>query len=105
MFRRRTIFLATCLLCIAVCLAAVSATLARTETPNAPDGPAASYSIPWWKVGNGSGVSQGGVYVLSGTLAQADAGELLAGPYALEGGFWGGVFKYLTYLPISLRRH
>ena len=103
MSRRRTIFLATCLLCIAMCLAAVSATLARTETPNAPDGPAASYSIPWWKVGNGGGTSQGGVYVLSGTLGQPDAGKLSAGPYALEGGFWSGQFRYLTYLPIIRR--
>ena len=99
MSRRKAIFLATCLLIIT----ATSVTLSGMETPAAPDSPAAAFSIPWWKVANGGGTSQGGVYVLSGTLGQPDAGELSAGPYALTGGFWSGVFRYVTYLPIMMR--
>jgi len=46
----------------------------------------------WNTVDAGGGVSAGGVYVLSGTLAQPDAGpSLLAGTYRLDGGFWPGV--------------
>lgn len=46
----------------------------------------------WHTVDGGGGVSAGGVYVLSGTMAQPDAGPpLLSGTYRLEGGFWPGV--------------
>jgi hypothetical protein len=48
-----------------------------------------SYSIDWFKVAGGGGSSTGGVYVISGTVGQHDAGgPMTGGPYSLTGGFW-----------------
>ena len=43
---------------------------------------AQEYSIDWYKVSGGGGASTGGVYSVSGTIGQHDAG----GP--MTGGFW-----------------
>lgn len=50
---------------------------------------AQSYSIDWHKVAGGGGTSTGGVYSVSGTIGQPDAGLLSGGNYSLDGGFWG----------------
>jgi hypothetical protein len=50
---------------------------------------AQSYSIDWYKVAGGGGTSTGGVYSVSGTIGQPDAGLLSGGNYTLVGGFWG----------------
>ena len=47
------------------------------------------YGLPWWRSSSGGGVSSGGDYTLSGTIGQAEAGELVGGGYSLAGGFWG----------------
>ncbi|HMJ88947.1 MAG TPA: hypothetical protein VK530_03980 [Candidatus Acidoferrum sp.] len=52
---------------------------------------AQSYSIDWFTIDGGGGTSTGGVYSVSGTIGQPDAGTLTNGPYSLVGGFWGGV--------------
>jgi hypothetical protein len=50
---------------------------------------AQSYSINWSKIAGGGGTSTGGVYTVSGTIGQPDAGELMTGGnYSLTGGFW-----------------
>ena len=49
------------------------------------------YSIDWFTMDGGGGVSSGGDYTLNGTLGQPDAGTLSVGSYALEGGFWPGI--------------
>ena len=50
---------------------------------------AQSYSIDWYKVAGGGGTSSGGVYAVSGTIGQHDAGgPLTGGNYSLTGGFW-----------------
>jgi probable HAF family extracellular repeat protein len=46
------------------------------------------YSIPWHKVAGGGGASAGGVYAVSGTAGQWDAGKLSGGNVNLSGGFW-----------------
>ena len=65
------------------------------------------FSLPWWTVDGGGGVSQGGSYQLSGTIGQADAGLLSGGSYALQGGFWGGEStsggSYMLHLPLVVR--
>jgi hypothetical protein len=48
-----------------------------------------SYSIDWFTIDGGGGTSTGGVYSVSGTIGQPDAGTMSGGPYTLEGGFWG----------------
>lgn len=49
---------------------------------------AQSYSIDWYKIAGGGGTSSNGNYVVSGTIGQADAGQMTGGNYSLTGGFW-----------------
>jgi len=51
--------------------------------------PAQSYSIDWYKIAGGGGMSTGGVYSVAGTIGQPDASSALnGGNYSLTGGFW-----------------
>jgi hypothetical protein len=49
---------------------------------------AQSYSIDWFTVDGGGGTSAGGIYSISGTAGQPDAGQMSGGSYTLNGGFW-----------------
>ncbi len=49
---------------------------------------AQSYSIDWFTIDGGGGTSTGGVYSVSGTIGQPDAGRMSGGNYSLDGGFW-----------------
>jgi len=49
---------------------------------------AQNYAIDWFRVAGGGGTSTGGVYKISGTLGQPEAGTLKGGSYSLQGGFW-----------------
>ena len=50
---------------------------------------AQNYSIDWYKVADGGGVSTSAVYMVSGTIGQHDAGgPMMGGSYSLTGGFW-----------------
>ena len=50
---------------------------------------AQQYSIDWYKIAGGGGTSTGGVYAVSGTIGQHDAGgPMIGGNYSLTGGFW-----------------
>ena len=51
----------------------------------------AQFSIDWFTIGGGGGTSTGGVYSVSGTIGQPDAGAMSGGSYSLIGGFWGAV--------------
>jgi len=48
-----------------------------------------SYSIDWFTIDGGGGTSTGGVYSVTGTIGQPDAGAMSGGNYTLQGGFWG----------------
>src|SRR5258708_27625248 len=48
-----------------------------------------SFAIDWFTVDGGGGTSTGGVYSVSGTIGQPDAGKMSGGSYTLDGGFWG----------------
>ena len=50
---------------------------------------AQNYSIDWFTIDGGGGTSTGGVYSVSGTIGQPDAGVMGGGSYSLVGGFWG----------------
>ena len=51
--------------------------------------PAQTYSVDWYKVAGGGGTSTGGVYAVSGTVGQQDAGgPMTNGVYSLTGGYW-----------------
>ena len=50
---------------------------------------AQTYSINWYKIAGGGGVSSGGAFTVSGTIGQHDAGAAMAGGnFSLTGGFW-----------------
>ncbi len=50
---------------------------------------AQSYSRDWFTIAGGGGTSPGGVYAISGTLGQPDAGgPMTNGQYSVTGGFW-----------------
>jgi hypothetical protein len=49
----------------------------------------AQYSIDWHTIDGGGGTSTGGVYSVSGTIGQPDAGgPMTNGQYSVTGGFW-----------------
>ena len=50
---------------------------------------AQSYSIDWYTIDGGGGTSTGGVYSVTGTIGQPDAGTMSGGNFTLQGGFWG----------------
>jgi hypothetical protein len=50
---------------------------------------AQSYTVDWYKIAGGGGVSTNGAYQISGTIGQPDAsGALTGGGYSVTGGFW-----------------
>jgi hypothetical protein len=50
---------------------------------------AQTYSIDWFTIDGGGGTSTGGVYSVSGTIGQPDAGQpMTGGNFTLTGGFW-----------------
>ncbi len=54
------------------------------------------YSLDWFTLDGGGGTTTGGVYSVSGTVGQPDAGELSGGPVTLVGGFWGMIAAIQT---------
>lgn len=52
-----------------------------------------NYTVTWFTIDGGGGNSTGGVYSVSGTLGQPDAGQqpMSGGNYTLQGGFWPGL--------------
>jgi len=49
---------------------------------------AQNYSIDWFTIAGGGGTSTGGVFAVTGTIGQADAGHMSGGNFTLDGGFW-----------------
>jgi len=48
-----------------------------------------SYAIDWFTIDGGGGTSTGGVYTVTGTIGQPDAGgPMTNGQYSVTGGFW-----------------
>jgi hypothetical protein len=56
----------------------------------------AQYSLVWSTIDGGGGTSTGGVYSVSGTIGQADAGHMSGGQFTVEGGFWGVIAPIQT---------
>jgi hypothetical protein len=54
------------------------------------------YSIDWTTIDGGGGTSTGGVYSVTGTIGQPDAGKMIGGNYTLDGGFWGVIAAVQT---------
>jgi hypothetical protein len=68
---------------------------------------AQQFTVPWFKIaGGGAMQSTGGVYELSGTIGQSDAGGVASsdGVYRLEGGFWGIAIQKGGYPTLTITR-
>jgi hypothetical protein len=57
---------------------------------------AQDYSVDWSTIDGGGGTSTGGVYSVTGTIGQPDAGRMSGGNYSMEGGFWGVIAAVQT---------
>ena len=79
-------------------VAAVSLLLALTAA-------AQQYAVPWFKIaGGGAMQSTGGVFALSGTIGQLDAGRVAStnDHYRLESGFWGIAVQQAGFPSLSV---
>ena len=47
-----------------------------------------NYTVDWFTIDGGGGVSTGGTYTVTGTIGQPDAGAMSGGQYSITGGFW-----------------
>jgi len=56
----------------------------------------AQLAIDWSTIDGGGGISTGGVFTVTGTIGQPDAGKMSGGNFALDGGFWGVVAAVQT---------
>lgn len=62
-----------------------------------PTAQAQTFSIDWSKISGGGGTSTGGVFQVTGTIGQADAGgPMTGGNFSLTGGFWSLVSAVQT---------
>jgi len=99
MLKSRVLLLVLLIFCLAI----------GTVILAAPGGPTGGYSIKWWTVDGGGGTSSNDPYAMSGTIGQADAGELTGGSYVLVGGFWNsninGIIPgyYQLHLPLLIK--
>jgi len=70
---------------------------------------ATGYQIDWWTIDGGGGTSQSasGMYSLSGTIGQPEAGNSEGGSYNLRGGFWVegilDLLDFLIHLPLVVK--
>lgn len=55
-----------------------------------------TYTVDWHTVDGGGGTSTGGVYSVSGSIGQPDAGGMSGGNYSLDGGYWAIVSAIQT---------
>ena len=67
----------------------IALALLSTINPQLSTAFAQSYSIDWFTIDGGGGTSTGGVYSVSGTIGQPDAGTMTGGNFTIDGGFWG----------------
>src|SRR5688572_30141211 len=61
---------------------------------------AQQFAIDWFTIDGGGGTSTGGVFSVSGTIGQPDAGSLSGGNFTLQGGFWAVTLMQDTNGPL-----
>ncbi len=89
---------------IALIVVTLGAVLSLSGAPTSAK-PADTYTVDWYAVDNGGTMSTtSGVYALSGTIGDAEAGAPSGGNYKLNGGFWGFVDSISRlFLPLIMR--
>ena len=73
--------------------AAALATMTSGLAALAPSGGGSNFAVDWYTIDGGGGTSEsdGGAFVLNGTIGQPDAGVMTGEGFSLSGGFWPGV--------------
>src|SRR6266566_4581815 len=66
---------------------------------SAPVLSAQTYTILWHTIGPG-GSGAGGIYTLSCSIGQWDAGHMSSGKYTLDGGFWAIIAVLSSHAPL-----
>ena len=95
---RRTFITALAFVMLLVIIAGATTLYAQTG---------GTYDLTWSTL-DGSGTSSGGVFGLSGTIGQAEAGEMSGGAFVLRGGFWlstTAAAGHDLFLPLILRQN
>ena len=54
-----------------------------------------NFDLTWNTIDGGGGASATGVFSVSGTIGQLDAGQMSGGAFSLAGGFWAGMVPNL----------
>ena len=91
----------TFLLLLILLLLFVGTTIAAAQTEN-------DFSISWWTVDGGGGISQSAdeQYKINGSIGQPDVGIATGFGYAVKGGFWGSLHtairEFFIYLPLII---
>lgn len=49
-----------------------------------------AFTLSWWSVDGGGGISSGGTFTLTGTTGQPDAGTSAGNGQEADGGLWSG---------------
>ena len=99
--KRKLLFFGAALILLGISLGQV-ANLPHVALAQSGNG----YDLTWNVIagGGGTSTSANGVYSLSGTIGQADAGTLSGPPYTLNGGFWNDALNVARlFLPLILR--
>jgi hypothetical protein len=60
---------------------------------------AEDFALDWFTMDGGGGTSTGGVYAVTGTIGQPDAGAMQGGQFALQDGFWSILASGRIVLP------
>lgn len=66
---------------------------------------AQDYAIDWYTIDGGGGTSTGGVYTVSGSIGQPDAGTMSGGQFTLQGGFWSVIAVQTPGAPLLSVRY
>jgi hypothetical protein len=67
-----------------------AAVLGLTLADRAPAQMGPNLDLSWSTIDSGGGTSTGGIFTLTGTIGQPDAGTMSGGGFQLSGGFWAG---------------
>ena len=62
-----------------------------------------SFTLDWWTVDGGGGMSGDSRFTIHSTIGQPDAGQMNGGTYALLSGYWDISGSNEVYLPVVLR--
>jgi hypothetical protein len=97
------ITLLAAVLAVVLMLAGAAASTAVAQEGVTSSAPDATYSIPWYTIDGGGGLSGSETYTLQGTAGQPDAGAMIGGGYTLTGGYWYTRAAHGIWMPLLIK--